>query len=177
MAAAAEPEFSLMRVSTVPLRCKWFIFLFLPPRVQLTAGRTPALRPPGGAKGPHEGPRGTWWSGRRQLEGVFLRRKRKWDGMAFPKPRKFSERLSCLWSSHLCALCRVSGRGSGQVPACVLLTLGLAAFSSPVPYPRFDLLALASEDKFYLGSGGFPVADWSLPCTPQIFSVAGSCSL
>lgn len=34
------------------------------------------------------------------------------------------------------------------------------SLSSPVPYRCLGLLGLASEDRFYFDSGGFPVADW-----------------
>lgn len=46
MATVVEPEVSVTRVSTVPLRRKWFfVYVSLQPGIQLTAGRTLALRP------------------------------------------------------------------------------------------------------------------------------------
>ena len=155
-----------MRVSTVPLRCKWFfVFVSFQPGIQLTAGRTSAPSSHLRAKGPRVGPRGTGGGERKLLTGDCLEGKRKWDEMALSAAREVPWVLSYVWSSHLDSRCRV---GVGQGLRVCDCNSGISCLlSSPVVYPRLGLLGLASGDRFYLGSGGLSFADWLV--TLQIF--------
>ena len=128
MATVVEPAVSVMRVSTVPLRCKWFfVFVSLRPGIQLTAGRTSALRPleREGATGGAPRDRMGWeeatcwrvWEGRKN--GM------KW---LYPQSGKFL---------GFCPTCEVptftlsAEWGWVKVCACVIVTLELA-----VLFPR-----------------------------------------
>lgn len=124
----------------------------------LTAGRTLALRPP-----EHEGT-----SGRAQRDGVGSEAASCWG-------------LSGREEKMGCYSLRSQGSSLGVCPTFGAPTFALAAewawvmsrscvgycnsgishsLSSPVPYRCLGLLGLASEDRFYFDSGGFPVADW-----------------
>lgn len=75
---------SVMRVSTVPLKCKWSASLSLPPGVQLTAGSKATW-----ARGGHgRGPAGRGGDGGGSLVKAVWGGKRKWDGMASSATRE-----------------------------------------------------------------------------------------
>ena len=101
--------------------------------------------------------------------------KKKWDEMALSAVREVPWVLSYVWSSHLYSLCRV-GVGQG-LRVCDCNSGVSCPLSSPVLYPCLGLLDLASGDRFYLGSGGFPFADWLVTALYRFFSVIGWSSL
>lgn len=85
---------------------------------------------------------------------------RKGDGLDWPsrQPGARPGRVSSVPSAQLCVRCRVGVSSAGP----------LLFFAGPLPPPRFGLGRC-----FNLGSGGYPLADRSLPFSLQMCSGAG----